>query len=373
MHLGMSSRTTITEPDYTTVDAGGEGGLAVLVMSLEAFVSFPLPASGFVTVGRSEKCGRAHRGSAGVARITAPARGRADAIEDLGSANGTRRARQRHRKAGRPVAIDPGEVGDHRLDRADGPAAAAARLGRGASGRTRYFESRLEDECAAPRPRVRRLRAGPVAAGAAAAPGPRWRRVRAQRPAAARFGAYGPNDYELLVERDGGGGRSSVVELLSARAAPLRRGGARRWPGTRATGAPPTPCLARANAPAARRLAAAAADPPAAPRGAGPARPCSALRRGRRAALGNINVLILGETGVGKEVLAAQSAPPVAAAPKRRSWRSTAPALTETLIESELFGHEKGAFTGAATRQARPARVGRRRHGVPRRDRRDAR
>ena len=84
----------------------------------------------------------------------------------------------------------------------------------------------------------------------------------------------------------------------------------------------------------------------AARRRCGASSACS--RRSRRRPC---RLLILGETGTGKELVAKAIHEASAATPPDRSSSSTAASIPPTLAESILFGHEKGAFTGAAERR----------------------
>jgi DNA-binding NtrC family response regulator len=323
-------------------------GPHVLVMSPDAFSSVRLPTSGTLNVGRSSKC---------AIRIEDPLASREHArlyvdlvegglslrIEDLQSANGTR-LRNTVIAPGEPAPFVPGDaisIGSTVLMvQQTRPAIGPRRLWSHA-----YFESRLADEC---------LRAG--ASGRAFAMARfrltgsvPWTRVLPilvrTIPLPHLFAAYGPVDYEILfLETE----PSEVARLVEELADELRTIGmdARHsvawYP---RDGRTTDALLARGNALLRTSVAGDRAGATSGPgvSGAGMER----LRNlAKKAAASNISVLILGETGVGKDVLAREI---------HRLSPRTGPfvalncaGLAETLIETELFGHEKGAFTGAA-------------------------
>ena len=95
------------------------------------------------------------------------------------------------------------------------------------------------------------------------------------------------------------------------------------------------------------------------------------LRSAEKAAASTIPVLIEGESGVGKELIACA----IHGSGERRSKPFVAVncgAIPENLVESVLFGHEKGSFTGATERHLGKFAGSERRHIVPGRGRRIA-
>jgi len=323
-------------------DAVLPGYLQVVVIGNGTFATHPVPDGAAVTIGRSSRCHISVDDDSISRRHATLNLGETVTIEDLGSVNGTV-VRGRKLQAGRPTAIAVGElVGLGKIN--------IILQQRSQPERARrlcmhdYFEARLEEECT----RVKR-------SGAAFA----LLRIHSDRRAPASFveemlgelaresdilGKYGPHEYEAILpdtppakadeaaRRIGGKLLERGLECRIVVAC-CPRDGRTPYELTAKVQAQVTPERASTSRPDI-----VVADP----------QMQSLHRLIEQVAASNIGVLLLGETGVGKEVLAraVHDASPRAAGP---FVEINCAALTETLLESELFGHEKGAFTNAMT------------------------
>ena len=90
-----------------------------------------------------------------------------------------------------------------------------------------------------------------------------------------------------------------------------------------------------------------------------------------RVARSDAKVLITGESGVGKEIVARAIGVGQPRGPARPSCPVNCAGIPETLLESELFGHVKGSFTGAYRDKPGKLEMAEQRHDLPRRNRRD--
>ena len=340
----MNDRTE--DPEVTQLetargpDPGHADDLRLVVSGEGIFETHRLPAMGTVTIGRAA-VNDIRVDHTSVSRTHAVLTfGDTITIVDLGSSNGTRVAGHTV-EPNRAAEIGPGdaiEIGavmlvlqrrvmsrpPHRIATHD------------------YFESRVEEECA------RCARSGAlfsIARVRSAEPGTKEETIEGALRRTLRahdvVAHYAPGDYELLLDASPEVATEVVARLrdrLAALGVTVRTGLA----GFPNDGATPGALLARANATIRGDAQEQVLDRPL---GTGSAM-AGLHELVARVAPSNISVLILGETGVGKEVMAEQIHR-LSNRPQATFLRLNCAALSEPLLESELFGHERGSFTGA--------------------------
>jgi two-component system, NtrC family, response regulator AtoC len=355
LHLAVSHEpsATLQESIYDDVAPGTQSRLKLLVFSGESVTTQVLPSSGELVIGRSEEC---HL------QVDVPALSRRHAllrmgppltVEDLGSSNGTR-LRGRKLEAGERAQVAQGdaiEVGPVTL--VVQRAAQASVTGRPRRVWTHtYFEGRIEEECARAEVSGVPFTVLRVRLEGAASPAVVQEVMAEQFQPTDVIAAYGPGEYEAVVF--GGRGASvakKLAEALEKRGAPVRVGHAVYGP----DGNDPDRLFGEACARLESTTGPFDTDEVTqnTPAGIVVKDPQMETLHAlvKRVATSDIPVLLLGETGVGKEVFAEAVH---THSPRKRGpfLRLNCAALTETLLESELFGHEKGAFTGAVKAKA---------------------
>ena len=328
------------------LDGRADDRLQLIIHVDDTLVSFRLPRSGEVSIGRvNDAAVRIAHASVSRAHAVLTV-GRHLRIRDVGSANGTRVAGHRiapnvevEVAVGDAIAVGAAMVLIQHV--------AAALPARRVLSHD-YFEARVEEECA------RRSRQGGGFAvvrlnargevSASRAQDLLHRGLRAHDVLA----LYAPQQYEILLDGATVEGAQEIVTRLRSE---LTQGGVDVRTGVASypeCGTTAGALIAHANDVVRDRDSQLFEDP-------GPdVEPASAMEGLRelvaRIAASTIGVLILGETGVGKEVLAESlhRQSPRAAKP---FLRLNCAALSDSLLESELFGHERGAFTGAVAQK----------------------
>ena len=350
IQMASDPKTLSLKPGTGGGDGTGSppGRLRLLVVAGEGSKSLLLPERASLSIGRGADVDlRLDDHAVSRRHLLLHLLGDRVRVEDLGSANGTRVGGRELRK-GETVDLQPGdavEIGRTVLV-----------LQRAMSSQTRRvrlyahddFVARVEEECG------RALRTGSHFSVV---------RLSARGPAAATadeklagviqpgdiLGEYGPGEYEvLLVDCSGALAEARARRLAASISSGPRLGdlGVVSFP---ADGRTSTILLEKANAALRGTAPPRDTDAPL----LGPDGPMDQVRRVllERVAPSPISVLLLGETGVGKGVLAAEL--------HRRSPRAAGPFVSlncaeipESLLEAELFGYEKGIFTGAVGAKA---------------------
>jgi len=337
----MPPTPTSSLPGTTTVPSAERAGrLHALVVSDKLVATYPLPDRGEARIGRSPDC-EIQIDEPSISRVHASLQlGPPIVVRDLGSANGTC-VRDHQLEPHQDLEIAPGEsiqLGSVTLivQRQVAPLRPRRLWTHD------YFEVRLEEECA--RATRRGASFGVVRLACAGGPDDLQSALADLSRVSDVVGEYSPNEYELLLVDT----NPEEIEFAVHRiVGELARSGVTVRVGTA--------CYPQDGRNSDELIACAgAAIHGAAPaRGPSPRAEIVAERTmqdlnalAARIANGTISVLILGETGVGKEVLAEtiHKLSPRASEPY---LRLNCAALSESLLESELFGHERGAFTGA--------------------------